>query len=279
MSSNNAAPLARLALEQNFGCFAQTGVVLGLNVDASAHPMTVSQVSFSAQAKCTLATKEEDSFNKHLIESFAHSSQLIWLRTLIPSETSLRLGHLNHPNHLQTILPKFNRHRWLNLLNAYALAHPVSNTNALLRNGQIEVDGTQVRMQYTESHPDHIVLKVEAGAIPASLTSQQLRMLTMTMLQANHRYSMPSGLVWSINPDNNYATLAVECCVFSADRRPIDEKELHQLIIQHVQLTQSTWMNVLEGVLRRPQIGVADLANNALPERLPLSRPNCPEIH
>ncbi|MDX1670478.1 MAG: hypothetical protein R3194_13735, partial [Limnobacter sp.] len=250
VSSNNAAPLARQALEQNFACFAQTGVVLGLNIPASAHAMGPSTVAFSAQAKTTMVDDKTDTFNQHLVESFAHSSQLIWLRTLVPSEASLKLGRLNHPTHLEAVLPRFNRHSWLSLLNAFALSYPVSNPNTLLRSGYLEKDGTAVSMRYSESHPDHFVLQIDAGTIPDGLTEQQNHILCMSMLQANHQYSMASGMVWSIKPDTHRAVLSIECGVFNSDQRAITEKGLHRLITQHVQLSQITWMGVIERVLQ-----------------------------
>lgn len=281
LASSSAGNLAEAALKQNFLCGAQTGVVLGLSPSKKAVSGKFQEVTFTAKTSMMMSPDQNDSFNHHLISSRSHQVQLMWLRTLQRIDLDLHLKQINHPAHLQTILSSFNQQRWLNLLNDFALESELENPHALLKSGEMNYYNQKLKLNYSEDHPDLFVLQIHLGKVPSSFPDSLKQTVFKSMLQANHNGAMASGMSWAIDPKTSDVVMNFQVSVWSHGQTglPIDARELDDLISQHVQLSQETWIDVLELNTYSDNAETPDFAKSALPERLELTRPNWSEIH
>lgn len=281
LSSSSAGNLAEAALKQNFLCGMQTGIVLGLSRCKKPSNSKYPEVTFTAKTSVMMNTDADDNFNQHLISARSHQVQLMWLRTLQRIDQDLNLKQINHPLHLQKNLSGFNQQRWLNLLNDFALEAELENPHALFRNGEMTYFNQSVKLNYSEDHPDYFVMQIHLGRVPASFPDSLKQTVYKSMLQANHNGSMASGMSWAIDPKTANVVINFQVSVWSLDQMglPIDCRELDALVSRHVQLSQETWIDVLELNSYADAEETPDFAKSALPERLELTRPSWSEIH
>lgn len=281
VSSASAGNLAEAALKQNYLCGVQAGIVLGLSPCQKTASGKTQEVIFTANTSMMTSENQEDAFNHHLLTSRSHQVQLMWLRALQRIDQDLQLKQINHPDYLKKCLSNFNRQRWLNLLNDFALDFEIEHPHALFKNGELKYFNQHINLRYSEDHPDYFVLQVHMGRVPDSFPDSLKQTIYKSMLQANHNSAMASGMSWSIDPVKSNIVMNFEVSVWSYGRigLPICARELDNHLSQLVQLAQETWIDVLELNSQVAEEDTPSFAKNALPERLALTRPSWSEIH